>query len=117
MTQPVRLRNLTPHTISIELADGSCRDLRAEFPTPRCTIVREPVGPVVTDVGEIVLVTTRLLGHVDDLPERSAHTILVVARQVAEAAPDRDDLVFPDDLVREPNTGRVLRCRALGRLR
>lgn len=42
-------------------------------------------------------------------------TLLIVSRLVAEACPERDDLVVPDDTVRD-DAGRIIGCRALARV-
>lgn len=112
---PIRLRNLTPHTVTFWLSDGRKVDLVAELPTPRCTIVRIPDIPVISQVGEIPVSTARLDGRIVDLPDVQPDTWLIVPRAIVAAAPDRLDLVFPDDIIRDPATGQVIGCRALGR--
>lgn len=47
------------------------------------------------------------------LPDPVPGTVHIVARVVAAQAPERDDLVWPDDLIRD-DQGRVVGCRALG---
>lgn len=111
----IRLRNLTPHTVTFRLPDGRSVDLPPELPTPRCTLVRLPAEQVMTQLGEVPVIRTTFDGGVTDLPDPEPGTWLVVPRAVVEAVPDRVDLVFPDDLVRDPATGQVVACRALGR--
>jgi hypothetical protein len=41
--------------------------------------------------------------------------LYIVSRVVAEAARDRDDLVVPDNVIRD-DQGRVIACRALARV-
>ena len=50
----------------------------------------------------------------DDLPDPVPGVLLIVSRMVAEHTAGRDDLVFPDDLVRD-ESGAVTGCRRLGR--
>ncbi|MDN5758496.1 MAG: hypothetical protein L0H59_08175 [Tomitella sp.] len=112
----MRVHNLTPHTVTLQLADGTRHDLPAEAPTPRCTVDRRPLAPLVTEWGPIPVTSTSLLPEVTDLPDAEPDTVLIVARPVAEARPGRADLYVPDDLVRDPDTGRVIACRSLARL-
>lgn len=46
-----------------------------------------------------------------NLPPRRDGVYYIVSRQVAEAAPDRDDLIFPDQIVYGPG-GEKLGCQA-----
>lgn len=116
MHPAVVLRNLTPHLVVIHLADGTRCELAAESPTPRCVVYRAPTTLVQTQVGPIPVVETQLLADVIDLPEAQPGILLIVSSRVAEARPLRDDLVFPGEAVRDPNTGRVVGCRSLARL-
>lgn len=111
----ITLRNLTPHTVTFVLPDGAVVDLPPEQPTPRCAVVRDQLDPVATQVGRIPVTRSRLAGAVIDLPGPQPATWLVVSRAIVEALPERVDLLFPDDLVRDADTGLVVGCRALGR--
>ena len=109
------LRNHTPHPLVVEL-DGRVRLVLApQPPTPRAVVSREPDGILRTPAGPVRLTRTATTGQVVDLPPPLPGVLLVVARAVAEAA-GRDDLAFPDELVRDPD-GNVVACRALGRVR
>jgi hypothetical protein len=54
-------------------------------------------------------------GAVQDLPDEVDGTVYIVARMVAEALPERRDLVFPLFPVRDAD-GRVTGCEALGQV-
>lgn len=54
-------------------------------------------------------------GAVDDLPDPREGVFLVVSMLVAQLLPERRDLVFPDDLVRDAD-GSILGFRSLGRV-
>lgn len=111
---PIRLRNLTPHSVTIHLVDGTLVELLAERPTPRRAVERTAEGAETTAIGPVATTRTRLLDQVLDLPEPTPGVWLIVSSRIAEARPDRADLRFPDDHVRE--NGRVVGCRALGRI-
>jgi len=53
---------------------------------------------------------------IENLPERQPDTWYVVSRLTAQARPDRDDLLFPLDEVRDEQNV-IVGCRALGRYR
>lgn len=60
--------------------------------------------------------TVRLVaGPAVDLPEPEIGTLFIVSRVIAEACPDRADLLVPDNLVRD-GAGRVVGCRSLARI-
>ena len=113
---PVRLRNLTPHTVRLHLADGRISDVPPTPPGARRGVTRSVAGTADTDAGPVTITLTRLDADVTDLPDPEPGVWLIVSNRVAEARPDRTDLVFPDDAVRDPGTGQVTGCRALGRI-
>ena len=74
-----------------------------------------PAGSVVVDGVEVALVEVESV-DVEGLPSPEPGTLLLVARVVAEALPQRHDLFFPVDLLRNDHGG-VIGCQALGRVR
>lgn len=108
------LRNLTPHDVVIRIPDAADASLHPESTPARCRLSRTVTGSVRTGFGEIPLTRTHLVADVSGLPDPEPGTLLIVARDVVLARPDRADLVFPDDIVRD-DAGRVVACRALGR--
>ena len=107
----IEIENRTPHPISL-LIDHVEVLLPAVLPTPRVQLTAEVVGYLRWDDGVIPVRRTRLHAGVTELPARRENRLLVVSRMVAETVPDRDDLVFPDDVVRSA-TGAVIGCHAL----
>jgi hypothetical protein len=71
----------------------------------RCAVTRETVG----DLAGYPIYRT-VLGAVEGLPDPAPDTRYIVSRTVAEACPDRDDLLIPDDTVRD-EAGRIVACR------
>ena len=53
--------------------------------------------------------------EIEGLPEPQENTIYIVSALVAGAAKDRDDLVVPNDIVRD-DKGRIIGCRSLARI-
>lgn len=79
---------------------------------PRVETLREDRKPLETALGPVPVAVSRA-GEVSGLPDRQSGVTLIVSRMVAEAAPDRRDLVFPLDLIRD-DKGRVIGCASLG---
>jgi len=101
-----RLVNLTPHPVRVLKENGELvMELPPEGIVPRCAEEVEPY----TEVNGIPVVRKRL-GAVEGLPAPEDSVYYVVSRAVAEAARGRDDLLIPDDLVRDEK-GRVIGCR------
>ena len=106
------LVNLTPHPINILTREGG------EY-------VIEPSGSVAR-VQEVVLKTVSCklpngehvagrkvsTGQVVNLPEADDENIFIVSRPVALAVLGRQDIMVPDDFVRDEG-GRILGCRAV----
>lgn len=121
------LVNLTDHDINIDLGDGLmlvlpkkpgrvCRllisDGRAE--TIR---VQDPLHP--DDDGRYHTVSVAVggawIGISPALPAPRPGVLYVTSRVVAEHFPERDDLAWPNDLIRDAD-GRVVAARGLARL-
>lgn len=109
----LRLVNLTRHVVNLLTTGGDEIVLTPEQIAARCDVDRRPGGTVRTTDGAVAL-TFVGLGEVRDLPDPQAGTVYVVSGVVADAVPDRDDVAFPDDVVRDEQ-GRVIGARALGR--
>lgn len=99
------LVNLTPHAISI------IGETKITVPpsgiVARCSVRREKVG----EVGRIPVNRT-VFGDVEGLPDSRPSTYYIVSAIVAQACPDRHDLLIPDDTVRD-DQGQIIGCRAL----
>ena len=117
-TVPVRLRNLTPHPVTIVIPGGRSMTIPTDPEGPaRCIPTTEVVGKVMVitpDGGDVEFVPVRrtVMGAVTGLPDPEPGVLLLVSRVVAEAARDRKDLVIVDDTVRD-DQGRIIGARAL----
>jgi hypothetical protein len=110
----VELINLTPHQVDYIAADGTVMSFPCAGLPPRVALRRG--APAHIDVGGFeVTVHTSTVDGPPELPEPRRGVLLIVSRLVAEHAPNRDDLVFPDDLVRDHH-GAIIGCRTFGRL-
>lgn len=116
------LINLTPHTIHLHQTSGAFENpvtFKSDGVARASEIVE--VEPdlhwcVFGDCGmhdHIPLVRKRY-GSVEGLPEPRQSVAYIVSQVVADACPDRDDLLVPHDMVRD-DAGRVVGCRGFSR--
>lgn len=103
--------NLLPHPVDLFDDDG---ELVGSIPTTgavaRCRESRQVLGVV----DGVRLTRTVFEREVDNLPGPRPGTYYIVSRPVAEVLPERDDLVVPDELVRN-GRGEIVGCRSLCR--
>jgi hypothetical protein len=96
--------NLTPHTINVVLEDRTI-----EIPSSgvaRCSQSSQLVG----EVNGIPLTATTF-GEVIDLPEPTEDTLFIVSRLIMSACPERNDLLCPNELVRDEE-GKIIGCKS-----
>jgi hypothetical protein len=137
----MRLINLTPHRVDLMVAprgehrlddvthDGivvcsvcgawedEALDVECVVMLPSAGVARvatctEPTGEMLCGLPVVVEPT----GAVTGLPEPSPGTHYVVSRMVADALPERADLVYPTCLARDAE-GVIVGCCALGKVR
>jgi len=102
--------NLTPHPIVVLDADG--KTVRMTLPSAgivRLAVKKTPVGEV--DGVEVIETS---FGKPEGLPEVVSGTTYVVSQLVRAACPDRQDLVFPGDVVRD-DKGGIVGCKNFSR--
>ncbi len=100
--------NLTPHEVTVVGSDGDVMmRIPASGKVARCNVTRTVIGKI-----NGIPVTKNVMGEIEGLPEPSEDNIYIVSRVVAEAAKGkRDDLIIPDDAVRD-DQGRIIGCKA-----
>lgn len=103
----VKIVNLTPHEVTVVASNGDVMmKVPASGQVARCSVNRTTVGKL-----NGIPVAKSVMGDVEGLPEPSEDTIYIVSRVVAEAMKGkRDDLVIPDDAVRD-GEGRIIGCK------
>ena len=99
-------KNYTPHPLSIHTGDGVL-ELMPDGPAPRLTVKR-------IDLKELfgVPLVRSVMGLPENMPPKTAGIVYIVSALVAEACPDRDDLVYPGEAIRDKN-GRIVGARGL----
>jgi hypothetical protein len=101
--------NLTPHAIN--LVGDNPQNFPPSGTVARCAVTRQQVGTV-----DGVPVNRTVYGDVTGLPAPQPGTYYIVSALVAQAVPDRTDVLITDDAVRD-DAGRIIGCRALATLR
>lgn len=108
------LINLTPHVVRL-VGDEAQVELPPAGPPARVVLQPDRVDGAIR-VGPLVVPLKRTAASplVTGVPDRRPGVLFIVARAVAEALPERDDLVYPHDTVRDER-GVVVGCRSLAR--
>lgn len=117
------LVNLTPHDITIQMADQHTEyfsTLNKSFTiapsgvVARCKTEYNTVAQVVAG-GDVFNIRERYFNEPQDLPEPKEGTLYIVSRIVAEAcAGVRNDLLMVDGTIRDEK-GRIIGCEAFAR--
>ena len=130
-----KLVNLTPHQINFVLpchieagedelgtpvyvTEEKIYSLAPSGTIARCRVERKEIDSIIAEIddwGITIPITSAKFGEVEGLPEPEDGTVYIVSNLVAQAVPHRDDVFFPDDVVRDEN-GNIIGCRALGKI-
>ena len=104
--------NLTPHAVNIVGDNDSIAiTIPASGNVARCSQTIDIVGSVTLD-SVAIPISASSYGEVVDLPAPQDNTYYIVSRLVMSACPARQDLLVPNDLVRN-DAGQVIGCRSL----
>lgn len=107
----VKIINLTPHAVNLHVKITSKVDAIVVIPSSgtvaRCVVERQQVTTVAG-----IPVNRTVFGAVEGLPEPKEGVYYIVSSIVAQACPERHDLLIVDDTVRDEQ-GRIVGCRAL----
>lgn len=99
--------NLTPHQVTLVDDQGQVLLVVEPEQTPaRCSSQRH-----VVDTIHGVQVNRTVFGETTGLPEYEFGAFLIVSRIVAEANPQRVDLIIPDETVRDA-AGQIVGCKS-----
>lgn len=102
--------NLTPHALNL-VTDSGTVNIPPSGTVARVSVTRDSAGTVTID-GVTVPLSRTTYDVVTDLPDPAPDTLYVVSSLVATAARGRNDLVVPDDLIRD-DQGRIIGARGL----
>lgn len=105
----MKIKNYTPHPINL-LVNGEFIEYPVCGPAPRLAT------HIVAIEGDYPFEAVKVeYGDVQDLPEPEEDVILIVSKMCCDAVPDRPDLWYPTEFVRDEQ-GRITGCRALARV-
>lgn len=107
----VRIINLTPHAVTVLREGAEPIEYPPSGAVARCATQRQVVGSL-----NGIPINRTEFGEVSGLPDPAPGVYYIVSTLVAQALPDRDDLLVPDDTVRD-EAGRIIGCRAFARVR
>lgn len=111
-TNTANIINLTPHAVNIVNNDGSVSvTIEASGNVARCSQSISIIGSVTIN-SVAIPISSSSYGEVVDLPDPQAGVYYIVSRLVMSACPNRQDLLVPNDLVRN-DAGQVIGCRSL----
>ena len=113
MTNNVKVVNCTPHDVNLITENGSITFPRSGI-IPRLTEQQVKINSINSNGIEIDIMK-KSFNEVEGLPEPQENTIYIVSALVAGAAKDRDDLVIPNDIVRD-DKGNIIGCKNLARI-
>lgn len=107
----MKIINLTPHAINVLKEDGSPKmSIPASGTVARAVQMRHSMGEI-----NGIPVNKSEYGDPVNLPAAEEGTVYIVSVLTAQSAPDRDDLLVVDDLVRNED-GQIIGCRAFARI-
>jgi hypothetical protein len=101
--------NRTPHVVRILVGDAAIRTIEPTLPTPRTATAREALFVV-----DGVPVDRVIYGGIVDLPPEEPGVFLIVSLMVAQAVPERKDLLVPGEVMRDAS-GAIVACKGLSR--
>ncbi|MCY4128087.1 MAG: hypothetical protein OXG15_02465 [Gammaproteobacteria bacterium] len=110
----MKIINTTPHPVNVRSTDGGFVTIWGnEFPS-RASIRTHVLGTTVID-GHPVEINRVAYGDVEGLPDPQRDTFYIVSRIVAEACPDRVDLLVTGKAIRN-GSGSVVACEGLRKI-
>ena len=103
----INIINLTAHDVNIVCDNGDVKTFKPSGTVARCSQKTVTIGAV-----NGISLTHTSFGQVVDLPDKKIDTIYIVSRLVLIACKGiRDDLVVPNDLVRDEG-GNIIGCKS-----
>jgi len=111
----MRIKNLTPHTVNVVGENGTVVfTVEPSGIVARCQATTVVIGEVSVD-GVTFPMTETKFGELQDMPDPEEDTIFIVSTLVAQAAKGRNDVVIPNEVVRD-EAGRIVGCKSFGRV-
>jgi hypothetical protein len=113
MKNNINVVNCTPHDVNLVTENGNITFPKSGI-IPRLTESQQKINSVTVNGIEIDIMKKSFL-EPEGLPEPKEGTIYIVSALVAGAIKDRDDLVIPNDTIRD-DKGNIVGCKNLARI-
>ena len=113
MKNNIKVVNCTPHDVNLITEKGNITFPRSGI-IPRLTEQQVKINSINSNGIEIDIMKKSFL-EPEGLPEPQENTIFIVSALVAGAIKNRDDLLIPNDTVRDEQ-GRIVGCRSLAKI-
>ena len=114
MNKNINVVNCTPHDVNLITESGKNIIFVRSGIIPRLSEQQEKISSVTVNGIEIDIMEKSFL-EPEGLPEPQENTLYIVSALVAGACKNRNDLVIPNDIVRD-ETGRIIGCKNLARI-
>lgn len=117
-TSRATIFNYTPHSVNLLRPDGSLQERFESVGVARCKEFTRSLPPLYYDpfgdggMTELVSIVSKSFGEVEGLPAfdpAASWRMYIVSQIVADALPNRDDLLVPSGVLRDAR-GEVLGC-------
>jgi len=99
----MEIKNMTPNEIVVFLEEGNVK-------IPSEGVVRVAETRKLLKEVEGIKIYSKTFGTSDELPPKKEGQYIIVSVPVAQAHPERKDLIIPDDLVRDG--GKIVGCKS-----
>lgn len=109
----MKLVNLTPHAVTFVSEDGNRYAVEPSGMLARVSSEIKTLEMIEIDGGFKIPHTKTVFGEVEGLPAPEAGVIYIVSSLVAGLVPDRDDVMIPNESLRD-DKGRITGCKSLG---
>lgn len=111
----MKIINCTPHDVNLILENGETVVFPRSGIIPRLRETQEKLETISAPNGAEIDIMQKKYLDPEGLPEPQENTIFIVSALVAGAVKNRDDLVIPNDIVRD-EAGRIIGCKNLARI-
>ena len=100
--------NYTPHDVNVVNSEEKVIITYESVGEARCEQETTVIGYI-----NNIPITETSFGEVYGLPEPKENTFYIVSRLVRQALPDREDLLVPNDVVRDATNKTIIGCKSL----
>jgi hypothetical protein len=110
------IENLTPHSVTVISDDGATTMWLPCHEPARVGEKRIPLGVVAEDGAELrVNRKSWDRDNATNIPPKKPGKLYIVSTVIAEAFPERDDFLVPDEIERD-SSGEIVGCHALAQM-